>query len=166
MSNSARPYSQPLHSSRASFLNQLNQEDHLHTGRSAADEHELVRPILDTDTFDEEKRQQRQQQEEDDKDDSQPQQKVNNVAVALTTEKVSYTHLFSKGDERTRLSKQQQPLPYSKSDEDDERPRSAKWKRLSSYDGLTQGKRKHYIQPRPPASVDYAPRLSQVTFPP
>jgi hypothetical protein len=157
MSNSARPRSQPLHCSRASFLKQLSQEDHLHTRRSAADEHRLVRPALDTDTFGKGKRQQRQQQKEDDEDedndedDGQPQQKVDNVAAVLTAERVGDTHLSSKGDESARPSKRQRPLPYGESDEDDERPRPAKRKRpSSSYDGPTQRKRKHHLQPRSP----------------
>jgi hypothetical protein len=107
-----------------SLLNQLSQEDHLHTGRSTADEHGLIRPALDTDTFDEEKRQQQQEEddedEDNDEDDGQPQQKVNNVAAALTTERVGNTHLSSKGDENARPSKRQRPLPYGESDEDDE----------------------------------------------
>ena len=158
MSNSARPRSQPLHYSRASLLNQLCQEGHLHIGRSITDEYGLVRPILYTDTFDEEKRQQRQQQQQQE-DDGQLQQKVNNVAAALTTERISDTHLFSKGDESARPAKRQRPLPYGDSspepshDEagsrDDERPRPAKRKRpSSSYDGLTQRKRKDYLQQR------------------
>jgi hypothetical protein len=37
--------------------------DHLSTDRSAADEHELVRPALNSDIFDGEERQRRQQEE-------------------------------------------------------------------------------------------------------
>jgi hypothetical protein len=57
-----RPRSQPLRRSRASAQNQLGQEDRLHTGRSASEEDELLRPTLGTDTFDEENRRQRQEE--------------------------------------------------------------------------------------------------------
>ncbi len=43
---------------------------------------------------------------DDDEDDSQLLQRVNSVAV-LTTERVGDTYLSSKGDESTRLAKQQ-----------------------------------------------------------
>ncbi|KAI9764659.1 MAG: hypothetical protein M1840_008156 [Geoglossum simile] len=164
--------------SRASLLNQLSREDRLHTSRSVTDEYGLVRPVLHTDTFDEE----RQQQEGDHKggdndEDNQPQQKVNNVAAVLMTERVGNTHVSSKGDESARPAKRQQPLPYgdsspepshdeagshsdnysddelnnteAKLDEDDERPRPAKRKRpFSSCDGPTQQKYKNHLQYR------------------
>ena len=56
MSHPARPCNQP--------------PDHLPTDRSAADEHELVRPALNSDIFDGEER---QRQEEQDEDGRQPQ---------------------------------------------------------------------------------------------
>jgi hypothetical protein len=73
-------------------------------------------------TFDKEKRQQRQQQQQEDEDedednneDCQLQQKVNNVAEALTTKRVDDTHLSSKRDKSTRPTKRQRPLLYSDS---------------------------------------------------
>ncbi|KAI9854330.1 MAG: hypothetical protein M1813_001284 [Trichoglossum hirsutum] len=67
-----------------------------------------------------EKRQQWQQQEDEDEDednneDCQLQQKVNNVAEALTTKRVDDTHLSSKRDKSTRPTKRQRPLLYSDS---------------------------------------------------
>jgi hypothetical protein len=53
MSHPADPHSQPL--------------DHLPTDRSAVDEHELVRPALNSDIFDKEDRQ-RQEVEQGDED--------------------------------------------------------------------------------------------------
>lgn len=44
-------------------MDQLSIEDHLHTNRSAVDKHKLVRPALDTNTFDEEKRRERQEED-------------------------------------------------------------------------------------------------------
>ena len=93
--------------------------DHLHTGRSAANDHELVRSALNTDTFDEEDRQQRQEEQEeeeekgdddDDEDNSQPQQEVNNAAAALTSKKFGDAHLSSKEGESPRPAKRQRPL--------------------------------------------------------
>ncbi|KAI9782621.1 MAG: hypothetical protein M1839_004867 [Geoglossum umbratile] len=124
-SHSARPRSPPPRCSRASTGNQLSQEDRLHAGRSTADEREygdeLVRPALNTDTFDKGERQQQEAEVEgevdkhDDEDDSQPQQRVNSVAAVLMTERVGDTHLSSKGDKSARPAKQQRPLPYSDS---------------------------------------------------
>ncbi|KAI9863873.1 MAG: hypothetical protein M1813_003525 [Trichoglossum hirsutum] len=134
------------------------------------------------DTFDKRERQQQKAEAEeevdkdDDEDDGQLQQRVNSVAV-LTTERVSDTHLSSKGDESARPAKRQRSLPYSDSslepshdeaesysdsysddelnnakaklDKVDERPRPAKWKRpSSSYNGPTQWKCKNYLQYR------------------
>jgi hypothetical protein len=110
----------------------------------------------------------------DDEDDGQLQQRVNSVAAVPMTESVGNTHLSSKGDESARPAKRQRPLPYgdsspepsydeagshndsygddelnntkAKSDEDDERPRPAKRKRLSSsYNGPTQRKHKYHL---------------------
>ncbi|KAI9770863.1 MAG: hypothetical protein M1839_003026 [Geoglossum umbratile] len=123
-SHSARPRGLPPRRSRESTGNRLGQEDRLHAGQSTADEREyedqLVRPALNTDTFDKGERQQQEAEakgevdKDDDKDDGQPQQRVNSVAV-LTTERVGDTHLFSKGDESARPAKRQRPLPYSDS---------------------------------------------------
>ncbi|KAI9769831.1 MAG: hypothetical protein M1840_003825 [Geoglossum simile] len=163
-SHSARPRGPPPRRSRESTGNRLGQEDRLHAGQSTADEREyedqLVRPALNTDTFDKGERQQQEAEAEgevdkdDDEDDGQP-----------------------KGDESARPAKRQRPLPYSDSspepshdeagshsdsysddelnnakaklDKDDERPRPAKRKRpSSSYDGPTQWKRKNYLQYR------------------
>lgn len=63
MSYASRAHSQPPCCSQPSPLDQLSPENDLYTNRSAVDEHELVRPALDTDTFDKGKRQ--EQQEED-----------------------------------------------------------------------------------------------------
>ena len=60
--HSGHPHSQSIRRSRASARNQLRQEDRLYTGRSALEEDELLRPTLDTDTFDEENKQQRQEE--------------------------------------------------------------------------------------------------------
>jgi hypothetical protein len=57
-----RPRSQALCRSRLSAQNQLRQKDRLHTGRSASEEDELLRPTLGTDTFDEENKQQHQEE--------------------------------------------------------------------------------------------------------
>jgi hypothetical protein len=114
-SYSARPQSPLPRRSRASTGNWLGQEDRLHVGRSTTDEREyedeLVRPALNTDTFDKGERQQQEEDAEgevdkdDDKDDGQLQQRVNSVAAVLTTERVGDTHLSSKGDESARPAK-------------------------------------------------------------
>jgi hypothetical protein len=48
---------------RLSPLNQLSQEDHLHSDRLATDEFEPVHPLFDTDTFDKDRRQEDEKQE-------------------------------------------------------------------------------------------------------
>ncbi|PVH70467.1 hypothetical protein DL98DRAFT_133862 [Cadophora sp. DSE1049] len=178
-SHSARPRSQPPRRSRASTENQLSQEHHLHTRRSVADEHEhwLVRPTLDTDTFDKGERQEVEAEEADDedndKDDGQPQQEVNGVAAALTAERVGDAHLSGKEDGSPRPAERQQSLPNSDLspepsqegagrdsrsddelnntdlDDDEEEPRPMKRKRPSlSCDGPMHKKRKHRLQQR------------------
>jgi hypothetical protein len=112
--HSARPQSPPPRCSRESIGNRLSQEDRLHAGQSTADEREyedqLVRPALNTDTFDKGERQQHEAEAEgevdkdNNEDDGQPQQRVNSVVV-LTTERVGDTHLSGKGDESTRPAK-------------------------------------------------------------
>jgi hypothetical protein len=46
------PRNQSLRRSRLLLLNQLNQEDHLHSNRLAINELEPVRLLFDTDIFD------------------------------------------------------------------------------------------------------------------
>jgi hypothetical protein len=69
ISHSARPRNQSPRRSRSSPLNQLSEEDHLHTDQNAADEHEPVHPALDTDTFDKEDRRQQQQQQQQEEEE-------------------------------------------------------------------------------------------------
>ena len=83
LSHIGAPHSQSPRCFRAPPQDQLSQEDHLHTCRSAPEEDELLRPPLGTNTFDENKRQQEEEDDDDDDDDSQPPQEVNNVAAAL-----------------------------------------------------------------------------------
>jgi hypothetical protein len=92
MSHPARPCNQP--------------PDHLHIGQSTADEHELVRPALNTDSFNKEDRQQKQQEKDnsDNENDSQLLQEANNVAAALKAEKVMDIHIPSKEDSSPGLA--------------------------------------------------------------
>jgi hypothetical protein len=109
----SRPHSQPLCRLRTSPLDQPSTEDHLHTGRSAADEQELVRPALNTDTFDEEKS--REQQEEDEErwdDDGEGQLQYGaNVAAARTAKSVDDIPLSSEEGESARPPKRQRLVP-------------------------------------------------------
>ena len=84
--------------------------DHLLMDQSVADEHELVRPALNSDIFDEEERQRQEEEEEqedwgydndnDNEDGRQLQQEVKeDVAATLMFENVGDTHLSSKKDE-------------------------------------------------------------------
>jgi hypothetical protein len=67
----ARPRSPPPRCARASPpKNQLSQEDHLHTGRSVADEHRLVGPVRNADPVDERERRQQEEAEDNDEDAS------------------------------------------------------------------------------------------------
>jgi hypothetical protein len=112
--------------------------------------------------------------EDNDEDDGQPQQEVNDVAAALTAERVGDTYLSGMKDrsprpaERQRLLSSRDPSPEpshnkagsdSDSDshdelekeadsyKDDEEPRHMKRERpSSSYDGPTLKKRKHHLQ--------------------
>jgi hypothetical protein len=116
-SHSAHSRSPPPRRSRSSTGNRLGQKDHLHACRSTADVHKyvdkLVRPALNTDTFDKGERQQQEAEVEgevdkdDDEDDGQLQQRVNSVAAVLTTEGVGDIHLSSKGDKSARPAKRQ-----------------------------------------------------------
>ncbi|KAI9779869.1 MAG: hypothetical protein M1839_007182 [Geoglossum umbratile] len=146
-SHSARPRSPPPRCSRASTGNRLGQEDRLYAGRSTADEREyedeLVRPALNTDTFDKGERQQQEAEVEGevDKDDDEDDEPSHDEAG-------SYSDSYS--DDELNNAK-------AKSDEDDERPRPAKRKRPpSSYDGPTQWKHKNYLQYR--SSCQHKPR--------
>jgi hypothetical protein len=72
--------------------------DHLPTVRSTADEHELVRPALNSDIFDEEERQRQEEEEQDDwgygnnnnEDDRQLQQEVKEDVTATLTSKKNW----------------------------------------------------------------------------
>ncbi|KAI9770373.1 MAG: hypothetical protein M1839_003215 [Geoglossum umbratile] len=150
-SHSARPRSSPPRRSRESTGNRLSQENRLHAGQSTADEREyedeLVRPALNTDTFDKGERQQQEAEAEgevdkdDDEDDSQPQQRVNSVAV-LTTERVGDTHLSGKGDENARPAKRQRPLPYSDSSPEPSHDEAGSYNDSYSDDELNNAKAK------------------------
>jgi hypothetical protein len=68
-----------------------------------ADEHEmpeLVRPTLESNTFDKEKMQQQEVEavDEDSDENSQPQQEVNDGAAALMAERFGDAHLFDNED--------------------------------------------------------------------
>ncbi|KAI9776258.1 MAG: hypothetical protein M1839_000492 [Geoglossum umbratile] len=151
-SHSARPQSPPLRCSRASTGNRLGQEDRLHAGRSTAEEREyedeLVRPALNTDTFDKGERQQQEAEVEgevdkdDDEDDGQLQQRVNSVAAVLTTERIGDTHLSSKGDESARPAKRQRPLPYSNSSPEPGHDKAGSYSDSYSDDELNNAKAK------------------------
>jgi hypothetical protein len=115
MCSSARRH-QPSLCARASQENQPVHEDHLHTRRSSADEHELevLGSTLDTDPVNEGKS---QQQELEQRDDG-PQQGVNDLAAVVTTESVGNTHLSDEdGSPRPALSPPCDPLPKSSHDE-------------------------------------------------
>jgi hypothetical protein len=96
MSHPARPRNQPL--------------DYLPTDRSAADEHELVRPALNPDILGGEERQRQEEHEDEDydndnEDSRQPQQEAKeDAAAALMTGKVGGTYLSSKKDESLGLA--------------------------------------------------------------
>jgi len=142
--------------------------DHLPTDQSAVEEHELVHPALNSDTFDKEDRPQQEEDEDyDNTKDRQPQQEVNEdvAAAALMTGKVGDTHLSSKKDESPGLANHDpSPEPSQdklgsescsddefnnnpKSDEDDGRPSPTKRKRpSSSNNGPTQKKRKRHLE--------------------
>ncbi|KAH0538364.1 hypothetical protein FGG08_005059 [Glutinoglossum americanum] len=122
-SHSARPRSPPPRHSRASTGNQLGQEDRLHAGRSTADEREyedeLVRPVLNPDTFDKGERQQQEAEAEaegeadndDNEDDGQVQQEANDMAAAVTAKRISDNHLSGKEGGSPRLAERQRLLP-------------------------------------------------------
>jgi hypothetical protein len=102
--------------------------DHLPTFQSTADEHELVRPALNSDIFDEDERQRQEGEEEqddwvygnDNEEGRQIQQEVReNVTATLTSEKVGDTHLSSK-DESLRLATHDlSPEPSSNCSDDE-----------------------------------------------
>lgn len=141
-------------------------QDHFPTDRSAGDEHEPIRPALNSDIFDGEERQ-RQEDEDcdnDNEDSRQPQQEVMEDVAG----KVGDTHQCSKKGEspglanRDSFSKPSQDKLGShsdrcsgvelksnpESDDDDGRPRPAKQKRPSSSNGPMHKKRKHHPEQR------------------
>ncbi|KAF8850006.1 hypothetical protein BDZ45DRAFT_697068 [Acephala macrosclerotiorum] len=151
-------------------------QDHFPTDRSAGDEHEPIRPALNSDICDgEEKQRQEEEQEDEDcgndnEDGRQPQQEVmEDVAAALMTGKVGDTHQCSKKGEspglanRDSFSKPSQDKSgnhsdrcngvelksNSESDDDEGRSRAAKRKRPSSSNGPMHKKRKHHPEQRP-----------------
>jgi hypothetical protein len=158
--------------------------DHLPTDQSAVDEHELVRPILNSNIFDEEDTQRQEEEQEDEnynndiEDGNQPQQEVKeDVAIALMTRKVGDTYLSSGEDKSLGLATYDPPSKPSKdklgsignswtddefnnnseSDEDNRRPSPAKRKRLSSSNnGPKQKKRKHHLEQK--STHQYRPR--------
>jgi hypothetical protein len=151
--------------------------DHLPTVRSTADEHELVRPVLNSDIFDKEERQRQEEEEQDDwgygnnnnnEDGRQLQREVKeDMTATLTSEKVGDTHLSSK-DESSRLATHD-PSPEPSQDKlgnhssncsDDElnsnpvsinvdrEPRPTKQKRLTSSNNPIYKKRKRHLKQR------------------
>jgi hypothetical protein len=97
MAHPARSYNQP--------------PDQLSPDQSTKDESELIRPGLNSDTFDVEERQRQEGEQEDedcdndDKDGRQPQQEIKeDVAAALVTGKVSDSYLYSKKGESPVLA--------------------------------------------------------------
>ncbi|KAH0535945.1 hypothetical protein FGG08_007156 [Glutinoglossum americanum] len=152
MCSSARRYQLSL-CARASPENQPVHKDHLHAGRSSADEHELevLGSILDTDPVNEGKSQR---------------QEVNDPTAVVTTKSVDDTHPSNEdGSPRPALLPSCDPLPMSSHDDagscsdgdsdndlndnkadledDDEEPCPMKRKRpSSSHDGPMQKKRK------------------------
>lgn len=170
-SNSARPRSPPLCCFRASPENRFSQEGHLYTSRGVADKHGLVGPALDMLPINKGEREQEEVDEDNNKDKG-TQQEVNDVAAAVTAERVGDPHLSGKEDRRPRSAKRQQSLPNrdpspepnqdaagsdSRSDDelntdlddDDNEAHPMKRKRPSlSCDGLMRKKRKHRLQQR------------------
>jgi hypothetical protein len=119
--HSAPSCNQSPHCSRSSLLNQFSQEDNLHTDRSATDEHEPVRPSLDTHAFHEEDRRREDEKQEvscgsDDDDegeevnDALPQRETNSVKATLMAKKSSRC-LCRKKDKGTKPAERQRPLP-------------------------------------------------------
>ncbi|KAF8847268.1 hypothetical protein BDZ45DRAFT_343497 [Acephala macrosclerotiorum] len=178
MFNSMRPHASSSHAS-SEPLNEATMShpasprqppDHLPTDRSAVDEHELVRPALNSDIFDEQNTQPQEDENYDNdiEDGNQPQQEVKeDVAAALMTGKVGDTHLSSGKDENLGLAPcDPPPKPSedklgsygdswkddefnnnSESDDDDRRLNPTKRKRLSSSNnGPKQKKRKHHLE--------------------
>jgi hypothetical protein len=142
--------------------------DHLPTFQSTADEHELVRPALNSDIFDEDERQRQEGEEEQDdwvygnnnEEGRQMQQEVKeDVTATLTSEKVGDTHLSSK-DESLRLATHDlSPEPSSNCSDDelnsnpvsinvDREPCPAKRKRSSSSNNPIYKKRKRHLEQR------------------
>jgi len=102
MSHPAGPHSQP--------------PDHLPTDQSAVDEHELVRPALNSDIFNKEDRQWQEMEQRDEnydndiKNGNQLQQKVKkNIAAALITRKISNTYLSSRKNKSPGLANYNPP---------------------------------------------------------
>jgi hypothetical protein len=150
--------------------------DHLPTVRSTADEHELVRPALNSDIFDEEERQRQEEEEQDDwgygnnnnEDDRQLQQEVKeDVTATLTSKKIGDTHLSSKDESLSLPTHDPSPEPsqdklgsHSSNSSDDElnsnpvsinvdrESRPAKRKRSSSSNNPIYKKRKPYLEQR------------------
>ncbi|KAI9652875.1 MAG: hypothetical protein M1829_001364 [Trizodia sp. TS-e1964] len=141
--------------------------DHLPTDRSAEDEHELLRPALNSDIFEEEE-EGAYDNDNDNEDGRQLQQEVKeDVAATLMSEKVGDTYLSSK-DESLKLAKHDPSLEpsqdklgsYSSSFSDDElngnpvsinvdrEPCPAKRKRSSSSNNPICKKRKRHLEQR------------------
>ncbi|KAG9227976.1 hypothetical protein BJ875DRAFT_530575 [Amylocarpus encephaloides] len=171
----------------ASQENQPVHEDHLHTGRSSADEHglEVLGSTLDSDPVNEWKS---HQQELEQRDDG-PQQGVNDLAAVVTTESVDNAHPSDEDESpKPALSPPCDPLPKSSHDEArgrsdsdsdndkadpedyDKEPRPMKRKRpSSSHDGPVQKKRKRY--PKQKSTRQHRPhsklhRHSSKSYPP
>jgi len=107
-----------------------------------ADEHGLVSPALDTFPVDEGERGQLEVEQEEDEDDEDggSQQEVNDVAAAVTSERVDGAGSDNHRDDE---------LNDTDLDDDDDEPRPVKRKRPSpSCEGLMRKKRKHRLQQR------------------
>jgi hypothetical protein len=128
MSHPTGPHSQP--------------PDHLPTDRSIVNEHELVRPILNSDIFDKEDTQPQEEEQEDESPglaNYDPSLEPSGDRVESYSD--SYTDEFNNNPE---------------SDEDDGRPSPIKRKRRSSSNiGPTHKKRKHHLEQR---STQHRPR--------
>jgi hypothetical protein len=117
--------------SRSSSLNQLSQEDNLHTSRSAVDEHEQARLSLDTHAFHEDRRrkdekqkvscgsdeEEEEEEEKEEVDDARPQRETNSAEAALMAKTSSY-RLPRKMDEGTKPTGRQRSLPSHDSSSD------------------------------------------------
>ena len=118
---------QPSLCDRALPENQPIHENHLHTGRSSTDGHEVevLSSTLDTDSIDEGKSQQQELKQREDEahgEDDGLQHEVNDLAAVVTTEKVNNSHPSDKDGsprpaEQQRLLSSRDSLPKSRHDE-------------------------------------------------